>query len=301
MQLAVYCLVYPFLWIISKLPWRIFYTLSTGVYIITYYLIGYRKKTVTTNLKLAFPNKTDRELKKIRKAAYKHMCDMFLEMIRSLSISKNEMINRFRVTNIEKIQELEAKGDSIIVMMGHYNSYEWTNAIDLISDFKCVGIYKPIKNKYFDRLAHRIRGRFDARLIPSAKVFREMTKDQRKENPELSLYGLISDQSPKLNHGMFWTSFMGITVPTFMGGEVLSKRLGLSIFYLHVQKVKRGYYEATLIPISEDPKSEEDYTITKTFTKLLETQIKQKPENYLWTHKRWKHRNAEPPKNAVIA
>ncbi|MDH7444001.1 lysophospholipid acyltransferase family protein [Aquimarina sp. 2201CG14-23] len=300
MQLAIYCLVYPILWIISKLPWRLFYMLSTGIYILIYHIIRYRRKTVTENLILAFPNKEQKEIQRIQKASYKHMCDMFLEMIRSLSISEKEIIKRFHITNMEDLVTLENKNKSIIVMMGHYNSYEWTNSIDLISKFRCVGIYKPIKNKYFDRLVHRIRGRFNSRLIPSAKVFREMTMDQRKENHELSLYGLISDQSPKLNNATFWTDFMGIKVPAFVGGEVLSKRLGLSIFYLHVEKVKRGYYEATLVPISEEPKKEDEYYITTKFTQLLEEQIRNKPENYLWTHKRWKHRDAEPPKGAII-
>ncbi|MHA7060058.1 lysophospholipid acyltransferase family protein [Aquimarina sp. M1] len=301
MHLVIYCLVYPLLWMISKLPWRLFYFLSTCVYLLVYYIIGYRRTTVTENLKLVFPDKAPKEIKRIRKASYKHMCDMFLEMIKSLSISEKEITERFQITNLDTLVALENKNKSIITMMGHYNSYEWTNSIDLISKFRCVGIYKPIKNKYFDKLVHRIRGRFNSRLIPSAKVFREMTLDQRKENPELSLYGLISDQSPKLTHATFWTDFMGIKVPAFVGGEVLSKRLGLSIFYLHVEKIKRGYYEATLVPISENPKEEEEYTITKKFTKLLEAQIINKPENYLWTHKRWKHRNAKPIKTAVIS
>ncbi|MBQ4821610.1 lysophospholipid acyltransferase family protein [Aquimarina sp. MMG016] len=301
MQLLVYRLVYPILWMISKLPWRLFYMFSTGVYILIYYIIGYRKKTVNENLTLVFPEKTPKEIKKIAKGSYKHMCDMFLEMIKSISITETEITKRFEITNMDKLKELEIKNKSVIIMMGHYNSYEWTNSIDIISKFRCVGIYKPVKNKYFDRLAHRIRGRFGARLIPSAKVFREMTKDHNKENPELSIYGLISDQSPKLNKAMFWTDFMGIKVPAVMGGEVLAKRLDMSIFYLHVEKVKRGYYQATLIPISEDSKNSEDYDITKQFIKLLEKQIRNKPENYLWSHKRWKHRNAEIPKGAVVS
>ena len=148
MQLAVYCLVYPILWIISKLPWRLFYLLSDITYILLYYIIGYRRKTVTQNLKLAFPEKSNTEIKKIRKASYKHTCDIFLEMIRSLSISGDEMIQRFHISNLDELKKIEAKGQNIIIVMGHYNSYEWTNTIELVSSFTCVGIYKPIKNKY---------------------------------------------------------------------------------------------------------------------------------------------------------
>ncbi|GAA3518383.1 lipid A biosynthesis protein [Aquimarina addita] len=285
---------------ISKLPWRLFYIFSTCVYLIVYYIIGYRKKTVTENLVLVFPEKDKKEIHRIRKAFYKHMCDMFLEMIKSISIKEEEMVDRFRLKNLDDLTKLEEKNKSIIIMMGHYTSYEWTNAIDLITKFRCVGIYKPIKNKYFDRLVHRIRGRFGSGLIPSAKVFREIYSNQNKENPDLNLYGLISDQSPKLDRAMFWSDFMGIKVPAFMGGEVLAKRLDLSIYYFHVEKIKRGYYEATLVPIAEDPTNVPDYYITEQFLRHLETQIRNKPEYYLWTHKRWKHRFSTPPNGATI-
>lgn len=298
MQLVIYRLVYPLLWIISKLPWRLFYMLSTCTYLLMYYIVRYRKKTVTENLSLAFPEKTKKELQRIRKASYKHTCDMFLEMIKSISISEEEMKNRFKITNIDMLTELAAKNESIIVMMGHYASYEWTNVVDLISDFGCVGIYKPIENKYFDRLVHRIRGRFGSRVIANRTAYREMVRDLN--NKTLSLYGLFADQSPKINATKYWTDFMGVTVPTFAGGELLSKRLGLKIYYLNVEKVGRGYYEASFIPISENPKETEDYVITKKFVNLLEKQIRNKPEYYMWTHNRWKHRNAALPKGAVI-
>ncbi|MDY8138940.1 lipid A biosynthesis acyltransferase [Aquimarina sp. 2201CG5-10] len=298
MQLLIYCLVYPILWGISKLPWRLFYMFSTGIYILMYYIVRYRRKTVTENLTLVFPEKSQKEIKSISKKTYKHMSDMFLEMIKSISISSEEMKDRFKITNLDMLKRLEDENKSIIVMMGHYASYEWTNVVDLISKFGCVGIYKPIENKYFDRLAHRIRARFGSRVIANRIAYKEMIKDLNDNR--LSLYGLFSDQSPKATTSKYWTNFMGVRVPAFTGGEVLSKRLGLSIFYLNVEKVNRGYYEASLIPISEDPKNTEDHVITRRFLDLLEKQIHNKPENYLWTHKRWKHRNADIPKGAII-
>jgi len=300
MQFIVYYLVYPVLWLISRLPWRLFYVFSSFIFFLLYYIIRYRRKTVSENLALVFPEKNSSDRKKIQKASYQHMCDMFLEMIKTISIKEEEIIKRFKIKNVDLLTELESKNKSIIVMMGHYASYEWTNSIDLISKFNCVGIYKPVKNKYFDRLAHRIRGRFDSRLIPSHRVYREITTDQRKENPELNLYGLISDQSPKANNAMYWTDFMGVTVPAFMGGEAIARRLDLSIFYLHVEKVKRGFYEASFVPISQASASEKEHVITKKFLQLLERQIRNKPQNYLWTHKRWKHRNTPIPKGATV-
>ena len=298
MQLIIFCIIYPFLWIISILPWRIFYLLSTILYQFLYYIIGYRKKQVTENLTLVFPNKPMDEIIKIRKAFYKHLCDMFMEMIKSLTISEKEITERFKVIDRESLLDLENKKKSIIVLMGHYASYEWTMAIKAASDFPLVAIYKKIKNPYFDKLAHRIRKKFDARLIPSNLVIREIINDVKQE--KLYTYGFLSDQSPKLNKANFWTSFMGIRVPVFTGGVDLACKFDLSVAYLKVNKVKRGYYEASFVPITTDAKNAKPEEITKTYLSMLEEQIKSKPAFYLWTHKRWKHRNKEIPKGANI-
>ncbi len=298
MQLLAYCLIYPILWVISKLPWRLFYMFSSCVYIFTYYIIGYRKKIVTENLTLVFPDKSQKEIKKIRKGFYKHMCDMFLEMIKSLSISKEEMTKRFKIIEPETFKSLQSKNKSIIVLMGHYASYEWAIAAQFELDFPIVAVYKRIRNRYFDQLAHRIRGKFNNRLIESHDVIKEITRD--KVNNNLCAYGMLSDQSPKLKNAHYWTNFMGIKVPVITGGEVISKRLDMAVTYLKVEKVKRGHYQAKFVTITENAKNCEDHFITKTYIKKLEEQIHNKPELYLWTHKRWKHRNAKTPKAAII-
>jgi len=299
MQLLIYCLVYPFLWMISKLPWRFFYAFSDLVFILVYYLIGYRKKVVLENLNLVFPDTPTNEIISIQRKFYKHMCDMFLEMIKSISISNEEMISRFKVTNLDMVQELEAKGKNIIVVMAHYASYEWCNVVDLQTNFQAVGIYKPIKNKYFDRLVHNIRGRFGSRVIPNNKSMKIITSDQKK--PGLFMYGLITDQTPSLPNAKYWTDFMGIKVPTIVGAEVLSNRLDLDVYYMQVHKVKRGFYEATFIPLNDNKiRKEGEFYIIKKYLRLLEEQIRKKPELYLWTHKRWKHRNAQIPEDATI-
>ncbi len=298
MQLLIYRLVYPVLWFISKLPWSLFYIFSTCIYFFVYYIIGYRKKAVSENLTLVFPEKTKSEINSIRKAFYKHMCDMFLEMIKSISITDDELLKRFKITNIETLKDLESKNKSIVVLMAHYASYEWSTVTQLLGNYHTVGIYKRVKNKYFDQLAHRIRQRYGARLIPTHEAMKEITKDQL--NGKLCSYGMISDQSPRIKNATYWTDFMDIKVPTFLGAEVLAKRLDMSVIYLQVEKVKRGHYQANLIPITENAKNCEDFYITKTYLGLLEKQIRRAPEYYLWTHRRWKHRNTTPPIGATI-
>ena len=226
------------------------------------------------------------------------MCDMFLEMIKTMGISKEEMIKRFKIIEPETYKNLEANQKSIMVLMGHYASYEWAIAAHEVVDFPIIGVYKKIKNKHFDNLVHRIRARFDAKLIQASKAMQEITK--HKNHGKLYSYGFVADQSPKLTNSYYWTDFMDIKVPAFLGGEVLAKRLDMAVAYLQVKKVGRGYYEAKFIPITENAKNCEDYFITKTYLKMLERQIREEPQYYLWTHKRWKHRNSPIPEGATV-
>lgn len=292
MQLLVFILVYPLLWLVSILPFRLLYALSDAIYILLYYLIGYRKKVVRGNLQLAFPEKSLSEIKQIEKKFYKHMCDLFLEMIKSLTISKSEMIKRFSFTNLEVIKNFEKQKRNVILVCGHYASYEWMMSLGYHINHKGYGVYMPIANKYFDRLVKKIRTRHGAYLI--AKKDATKTIRKHKEDNVLALYGLASDQSPQLQRARYWRTFMGVKVPVFLGAEKLSKELDYPVVFMDIQKIKRGYYQTTFTVITDNPKALPDYKITDTFTELLEAQIKAKPEYYLWTHKRFKHKDKAP-------
>ncbi|MBT8252846.1 MAG: lysophospholipid acyltransferase family protein, partial [Bacteroidia bacterium] len=150
------------------------------------------------------------------------------------------------------------------------------------------GIYKRLKNKYFDRLARRIRGKYNTTLISSkeAKAVIELSE----KSGIRSMSGFVSDQSPKTYKSRYWRSFMGIEVPCFTGAETLAKKLDLSVTFLKINKEKRGYYTAEFVSLADNPRDYKDFQITDKFTELVESQIRQAPEYYLWTHKRWKHR-----------
>lgn len=288
MQYLVYLLVYPLIWIISILPFRLLYFVSDFVYIIVYRIVRYRKRTVRENLALALPHLSDKERLIIEKKFYHHMCDMFLEMIKTMNISKDEICKRFVFKNIEVYKELEKQGKSVAVICSHYGSYEWIISMNYYSDFIAHGIYKQLRNPYFDKLVHKIRSRFNAKLITTKQTIPTIIENNK--NNVLSLYGFASDQSPRLNSAYHWTKFMGIEVPVHTGAEMLSKRYNMALVYLNTQKIKRGHYEATLEILSENPIEVPNYDLTDQFIKLLEKQIYEAPEYYLWTHKRWKFR-----------
>lgn len=293
MQFLVYILVYPFLWLISILPFRLLYLLSDGFYILLYHIIGYRKKVVSNNLRLVFPDKSETELRQIRKKFYKHLCDMFLEMAKTMSISKTALKKRFKLKNPEEFKRLESLNKSILLMYGHYASWEWSVELQNHVNYKGFGVYKKLANKHFDNLVRNIRSKFNTTLISTKETISVINHNEA--NGIKSTVAFLSDQSPRLTKEVYWGEFMGIKVPCFTGAERLAKKLDLTIAYLKVTKVKRGFYEAEVITLAEQPKEYKDYQLTDMFLREVEQQIYKAPEYYFWTHKRWKHleKNAE--------
>ncbi|WP_395654942.1 lysophospholipid acyltransferase family protein [Flavobacterium sp.] len=287
MQLLIYLIIYPFLWIISILPYRIFYLFSDFVCFLTYNVFGYRKKVVHNNIKLALPHLSDNERLAIEKKFYIHLCDMFLEMIKTISISQKEIEKRFTFSNMEVYYDLEKKNKSIALMCAHYASYEWVVSMNYYINCKGFGIYKKLANPYFDKLVKNIRSKFKAELITTKETIPTIKENYKKN--VISLYGFASDQSPRLNSEHHSASFMGHVVPVHTGAEMLAKRFDMNVIFLRVKKIKRGYYEASFEVLSDDVQSVPNYEITDKFLKLVEEQIYEAPEYYFWTHKRWKH------------
>lgn len=292
MQFIAYILIYPFLWLISILPFRLLYAFSDGLYILIYRIIGYRKKTVKENLRLVFPEKSKDEINTITKKFYHHLCDMVVEAIKSMTISEKEMKKRYTFSNIEIIKDYENKNRSIVLMTAHYGSWEWIFILQSYIKHTGYAIYKRLNNKYFDRLVKRIRARHNSFLITTKETFNVL--ENAKKNNELTLNGFASDQSPKPDKAYHWLDFMGIKVPAHTGAELMAKRLDMSVVFFAVKRIKRGYYQGTFTNLAENPYDYKDYEITDQFFELVEQQIHQAPEFYLWTHKRWKHRDKVP-------
>ncbi len=288
MQLLAFVVIYPILWVTSLLPFRLLYGVSDGLYFILYRIVGYRKKTVSENLKLVFPEKSEAERKRIEKKFYHHLCDMILEAIKSMNIRKEDMKKRFKFTNIEIIKDFEKRNKSISLMCAHYGSWEWIFILQAYTSHKTFAIYKRLNNKYFDRMIRKIRARYDSYLITTKETAAVLTENKKKGL--LTINGFAADQSPKKNKAYHWNKFMGIDVPVHTGAEMLSKKLDLSVVFFSVKRVKRGFYETTFKTLTETPNNFEDYKITDQFIALVENQIYEAPEYYLWTHKRWKHR-----------
>ncbi|MGB5667082.1 MAG: lysophospholipid acyltransferase family protein [Maribacter sp.] len=291
MQLLVFILLYPFLWVISILPERIFYGFSDIVYFLVYRVVGYRKIVVRNNLKLVFPDKSVQEINYIQKEFFKHMCDMFLEMVKTMNLSKEAVKKKYHVTNIEVFQEIE-KTKSILIVCSHYANWEWNVSINNYVQSKGYAVYQKINNKYFDAFIRKTRAKWNTELITQQETVKTVVRNH--QNNIRAGYGMVSDQSPQAHKAQYWKEFMGIKVPIFNGAETLARKLDLAVVFLKVSKVKRGYYKAEFIPITLAGKTTDKNEITNRFLELTEQQIKERPEHYLWTHRRWKHRDKAP-------
>jgi Kdo2-lipid IVA lauroyltransferase/acyltransferase len=293
MHYLAFIIICPILLFISILPFRVLYFFSDLAYVLVYHIIGYRKSTVKLNLKLTLPHLTDAERLKIEKKFYRHFCDTFVEMIKTMTISQKEIDKRFKLENMELVNEFERKGKSVVLICAHYASYEWLLVMNrFLTTHKGYGIYKRINNKYFDKLVRDIRGKFDAELIDTKETIPVMKDNQRKGI--LGYYGFISDQSPKIHRVPYWGQFFGMEVPVHAGAEMLAKKLDMNVMFVIGKKTRRGYYSAEFIPFEGTPKDTPLYEITDRFLRLLEEQIREVPEYYLWTHKRFKHRRNDP-------
>lgn len=293
MSLLVYCLVYPVIWGISRLPFSVIYLLSDLLYFWLYRVFGYRKKVVVENLALAFPEKSDAERKAIEVEFYRHLCDVFLEMAKSLGMSTREMEKRFFVEDLGPLEQMDKDGVSVILNGGHLASWEWGMALNRrVHNLKAFGIYKPLANPYFDRLAKRIRGKWGTRLISTSET-KEIVGENIKNNIP-SIYGMLSDQSPMAIKADYWRSFMGVSVPVHTGAEKLARRWDLPMLFMRVEKVKRGHYKCRIEMLQEGSRDTERFEITNTYLDRVEEAIAAQPQYYLWTHKRFKHRNKDP-------
>ena len=291
MQLLAFILIYPVLWIISILPHRVFYGCSNFIYFIVYRLIGYRRKVVRANLELVFPNKSKNEINEIEERFYRHMCDMFMEMIKTMNLSKEAVKKKYHVANIELLREIE-KEKSILIVCSHYANWEWNVSINNYIKSKGYAVYQKINNAYFDNLIKKIRAKWNTELITQKDTVKIVVRNHQNEVG--AVYGMVSDQSPQVKRAQYWKDFMGVKVPIFNGAETLARKLDLAVVFLKVSKVKRGYYQAEFIPITRSGSSTDKNEITDKFIELTEQQIKERPEHYLWTHRRWKHRDKAP-------
>jgi len=243
------------------------------------------------NLKIAFPEKSDTELVIIMKEFYHHFIDVFMEMIKTFTISNEEILRRFKLTNQEELDAFMGRNDNVLLMSSHYANFEWLFSLNLRVKHNGFAAYKKVKNKYMNNFIVRSRSRFNTTLIPTKELIASLGENDAKGIK--CVYGMLCDQSPKLLKTYHWSNFFGVQVPVISGTEMLAKKHNYAVMYIETTKVKRGFYETKMGILSENPREVPDFEITDLFMKKLEAQIIKNPPYYFWTHKRFKHMKVE--------
>ena len=291
MKKILFYLSFAVIWLFSLLPLSVLYFFSDCGFYLIYYIVRYRRGVVRENLTNSFPKMSITEIIRIEKEFYHSFCDIFIEAFKLLHISEEEIGRRMKIVNIELIHELMKNGQNVFMVLGHYGNWEWNSSLAPLIDKKYVvaQIYHPLRDPYWDKFFDDLRSRFGAINIPMKKTFREIISHKRQG--KIMAIGFISDQSPKKEGLDFWTTFLNQDTAFLTGAERIAKQTNSALVYSDVRKIKRGYYESTIVMMTDRPNEMPDYEITEMYARMMEKTIQRDPAYWLWTHKRWKHKH----------
>lgn len=278
---------------ISLLPFPILYALSDLLYYIVYYVARYRRKVARRNLVSSFPEKSMAEIRRIERDFYRFFVDMVLESAKLMTISKEEMKRRMVFVNPEAITQFTDKGISVSAYLGHFANWEWVSsaALWVPPGPEMAQIYHNLKSKAMDQVIKHMRERMGQKCIEMRDTVRFMAHDSGRPR----VIGFIADQSPKRAVAKYFIRFLNHEVPVLTGTEKATKHYGYQALFIAVRRVKRGYYQAEFVKLADDPASLPDFALTDLYFKRLESEIREHPELYLWTHNRFKY--AKNPDN----
>lgn len=290
-----YYIVFSCWYLLSLLPLAVLYFFSDLLYFPLYYCVRYRRRIVRMNLAASFPEKSEEEIIDIEKRYYHFFCDCFVETVKLLSISKEQLKRRMTFGGVDEIVDaLEAEDKNFcFVYLGHYCNWEWIASLPywMPDHVLCGQIYHPLYSKVFNKLFLDLRNHFGGKCIPMKETLRHIVELKRAK--QKTIIGFISDQSPKWSSIHHWTPFLHRETPVFTGTERIGKQVDALIFYTDVKRVKRGYYHCEFKRLVEDAKATPDYELTSRYAQLLEGMIREMPQYWLWSHNRWKRTKEE--------
>lgn len=274
-----------FLGLLSRLPMPVLYFIGDLIFFVIYFVIGYRKKVVLSNLTHAFPTWSLTKRKEVAKEFYRRFSEYIVETLKAITISKEELLRRVDYLNVPDVQPHADHGQSIIVIASHQFNWEWALLAGCLRlPFPVDAVYQKLSNASFDRLMLVTRGKFGGRPIEKSRVLREVlrTKDRTRA------LGIVADQSPRRKSPKYWTQFLHQDTAFFLGPEQLAKAAQYPAYFFHVKRKSRGYYTVELKPLATPPYSKESHKILENYARLTEQLVQEDPAGYLWTHKRWK-------------
>lgn len=284
MQRIVFWLYWPLLKGLSLLPLWFIYGLADLVFLIMYYVVGYRKGLVYNNLKRSFPDKGHKELLTIRRGFYRYLSDFFMETAKGLSTSRAFIEQHYRLQNPDVLQKDIHAGVPVMIVLGHTGNWEWgSQAIGHQYPGVAVAPVAPLRNKELNKVMLKNRARTGVRVLPK----KELIPTLASEPDSRRMVILIADQSPhpKRYHIV---DFLNQETAAVTGMERIAREYRHKVYYASTVREKRGYYTIEFIPIENGWREQKEGSLTAAFMKMLEKDIIKHPTQYLWSHNRWK-------------
>lgn len=275
----------------AQLPFGAIYLISDFLYLVLFYVVGYRKRVVYTNLRKSFPEKTEAEIDHIARQFYRHFCDLTLEAIKLYRMTDAQLDERITVKGLEKANAYCLEGKSIILLGMHYNNWEWSASLQRIAKHQLLMIYNPVRdNQEMERFILDMRERFGGISVPVNHSARTAIQFGKGGRP--GCLWLAADQTPAPTT-QFWTTFLNQETPFFSGPEKIAVKTNQPVFFHHTRKTGRGKYEVNFIELFAEPSKESGETILMKYVETMENIIRETPQYWLWSHRRWKHQRPE--------
>ncbi len=302
MKEFVYNIIYGIFYLVSKLPYRALYVISDIANLVLYHIVRYRRDIVRRNITSAFPEKSLEECISIERGFYKWFCDYFVETVKLMSVSRQELLSRIEFRGIDKIEECFDRGQTCAGILGHYGNWELLSATGLVikkHPEAVIGlIYHPLRSQLFDRLFINMRQSMGGVCVPKKDILRYLVSF-RSQNL-MNLFGYIADQAPRYRNIHLWLPFLNHDTPVFTGAERIMRKMNNAVFYIDVERPERGKYIYTFKLMTDKPGEMPEFEITKKFFVMLEQTIRREPRFYLWSHNRWKRTREEFDKEFKI-
>lgn len=282
-----YSLLSFFINLIALLPFWALYLLSDLLFVVLYYVIRYRKAVVFENLRNAFPDKTERERKRISREFFRFLPDLIVEAIKMRRISAEEVKKRMVIHQVEELERHLAAGRSVVAVAAHYANWELgIHRVGVLTDNPVLVIYKPLKNKTFDTIFNAIRSRFGAVMVPMKQTLRHIVT--HRDTPHISVF--VADQTPRYGESDYFIPFLNQETLVYTGAERIARKTDSAVVFCHIDRIRRGYYQCTFTTLVEQPNEVEGHGITDIHTRFTEEIIRRKPALWLWSHRRWKRK-----------
>lgn len=302
MKEFLYNIIYGIFYLVSKLPYRALYVISDIANLVLYHIVRYRRDIVRRNITSAFPEKSLEECISIERGFYKWFCDYFVETVKLMSVSRQELLSRIEFRGIDKIEECFDIGQTCAGILGHYGNWELLSATGLVikkHPEAVIGlIYHPLRSQLFDRLFINMRQSMGGVCVPKKDILRYLVSF-RSQNL-MNLFGYIADQAPRYRNIHLWLPFLNHDTPVFTGAERIMRKMNNAVFYIDVERPERGKYIYTFKLMTDKPGEMPEFEITKKFFVMLEQTIRREPRFYLWSHNRWKRTREEFDKEFKI-